>query len=151
MHENEGGGLTQMLIISHRDMLLTDQGFHLKGEQYREFLEAICGPYLQQIFFLLEKCLVQKMKMLENQGGGLTQMLINSHREMLLTDQGFHLKGEQYREFLEAICGPYLQQIFFLLEKCLVRNIKMHENEGGRAHSDTNKLSQRHDIDRSRV
>ena len=29
--------------------------------------------------------------------------------------------------------------------------MKMHENEGGWAHSDANKISQRHDIDRSRV
>ena len=27
----------------------------------------------------------------------------------------------------------------------------MHENEGGWAHSDANKISQRHDIDRSKV
>ena len=29
--------------------------------------------------------------------------------------------------------------------------MKMRKNEGGRAHSDANKISQRHDIDRSRV
>ena len=29
--------------------------------------------------------------------------------------------------------------------------MKMHENEGRRAHSDANKILQRHDIDRSRV
>ena len=74
-------------------------------------------------------------------------MLIKCQRDMILTDQGFHLKGEQYRQFLEAICGPYLQWIIFLLEKCLVQKMKMHENEGGWAHSDANKISQRHDID----
>ena len=83
----------------------------------------------------------------ENEGGGLTQMLIKSHRNIISTDHGFHLKGEQYRQFLEPICGPYLQQTFFLLEKCLVQKMKMHENEGGWAHSDANKISQRHDID----
>ena len=146
-----GGRLTQMLKNHHRDMILTDQGFHLKVEQYRQFLEAIYGPCPQQIFFLLEKCLVRKMKMHENEGGGLTQMLIKSHRVMILTDHGFHLKGEQYRQFLEAIYGPYLQQIFFLLEKYLFRNMKIHKSQGGRAHSDANKILQRHDIDKSRV
>ena len=29
--------------------------------------------------------------------------------------------------------------------------MKMHENEGGRAHSDANKNLRRHDIDKSRV
>ena len=29
--------------------------------------------------------------------------------------------------------------------------MKMHENQGGRAHSDANKILQRHDIDRSMV
>ena len=29
--------------------------------------------------------------------------------------------------------------------------MKMHENEGGRAHSDANKISQRHDINTSMV
>ena len=33
MYENEGVGLTQMLIKSYRDMILTNQGFHLKGKQ----------------------------------------------------------------------------------------------------------------------
>ena len=32
MHENEGEGLIQMLVKSDRDMILTDQGFHLKEE-----------------------------------------------------------------------------------------------------------------------
>ena len=72
-------------------MILTDHGFYLKGEQYRQFLEAINGPYIKYIFFLLEKYLVRKIKMHENQGGGLTQMLIKSHRDMILTDQGFNL------------------------------------------------------------
>ena len=27
----------------------------------------------------------------------------------------------------------------------------MHENEGGRAHSDANKISERHDLDRLRI
>ena len=67
--------------------------------------------------------------------GGLTQTLIKSQRDMILTDQGFHLKEEQYRQFLEAIYGQYIRQIFCLFKKCLVRNMKMHENEGGRAHS----------------
>ena len=140
------GGLTQMLIKSQRDMILTDQGFHLKEEQYRQFLEAIYGQYIQQIFCLLKKCLVRNMKMHENEGGGLTQMLIKSYRDMILTDQRFHLKEEQYRQFLNAIYGQYFQQIFCLLKKCLVRNMKMHENEGGRAHSYANKNLQRHDI-----
>ena len=117
MHENEGGGLTQMLIKSHRVMILTDHGFHLKGEQYRQFLEAIYGPYIQQIFFLLEKYLFRNMKIHKNQGVGLTQMLIKSYRDMILTNQGFLLKEEQYRQFLETIYGQYLQQNFFLLKK----------------------------------
>ena len=29
--------------------------------------------------------------------------------------------------------------------------MKMHENKGGKAHSDANKILQRYDIDRSRV
>ena len=29
--------------------------------------------------------------------------------------------------------------------------MKMHKNQGGRAHSDANKILQRHDIDRSMV
>ena len=29
--------------------------------------------------------------------------------------------------------------------------MKMHENEGGRTHSDANKILQRYDIDRSKV
>ena len=32
MHENEGGGLTQMLIKPYRDMILTNQGFRMKEE-----------------------------------------------------------------------------------------------------------------------
>ena len=32
MHENEGEGLIQMLVKSDIDMILTDQGFHLKEE-----------------------------------------------------------------------------------------------------------------------
>ena len=32
MHENEGERLIQMLVKSDRDMILTDQGFHLKEE-----------------------------------------------------------------------------------------------------------------------
>ena len=51
MHENEGGGLTQMLIKTYRDMVLTYQGFHLKEEQYRQFLETVYRQYPQYIFF----------------------------------------------------------------------------------------------------
>ena len=32
MHKNKGEGLIQMLVKSDRDMILTDQGFHLKEE-----------------------------------------------------------------------------------------------------------------------
>ena len=120
-----------MLIKSHRDIILTDQGLHLKEEQYRLFLETIYGQYLQQIFFLHRKCEFQKMKMHENEGGGLTHMLIKPYIDMILTDQRFHLKEEQYRQFLEPVYRQYLQSYFFLLEICLVRKTKIHENEGG--------------------
>ena len=131
MHENEGGGLTQMLIKTYRDMVLTYQGFHLKEEQYRQFLETVYRQYPQYIFFLIEICLVRKMKMHENEGGGLTQMLIKPYRDMILTNQGFRMKEEQYRNFLELVYRQYLQYILFLFAICLVLKMKMHENEWG--------------------
>ena len=68
-------------------------------------------------------------------------MLIKSCRDMILIDQRFLLKKEWYRQFLKTMSGPYLQWSFFLLQKCLVRKLKMCENEGGRSHSDANKMS----------
>ena len=47
MHENEGEGLIQMLVKSDRDMILTDQGFHLKEDRYKQFVEAVYRQYLQ--------------------------------------------------------------------------------------------------------
>ena len=140
-----------MLIKTYRDMVLTYQGFHLKEEQYRQFLETVYRQYPQYIFFLIEICLVRKMKMHENEGGGLTQMLIKPYRDMILTNQGFRMKEEQYRNFLELVYRQYLQYIFFLFAICLVLKMKMHENEWGGSHSDANKILQRHTIERSSV
>ena len=56
MHENEEGRLTETLITFYGDTIFTDQWFHLKEEQYRQFLETIYhGQYIKQIMFLHEK------------------------------------------------------------------------------------------------
>ena len=164
--------------------------FYFKAEQFGQFLDAVDGQFLRQIFSWHEKCSDRKMKMRENdthflgflldifmfeiqnldcfacllyfnhiciklklsdsvlltirkvvtlkcfrsrfrnfRGGGYTLKLIKSKVYIRMLQHLFHMKAEQFRQFLEAMDGQFLKQIFSLHEKCSDRKMKMQEND----------------------
>ena len=164
--------------------------FHMKAEQFGQFLDAMDGLLLKQIFSLHEKCSDRKMKMRENdahflgfflifscldfktqiffacllyfnhvciklklsdsvlftikkvatlncfrsrfrtfRGGWYTLKLIKSKVYIRMLQELFYFKAEQFGQFLDAVDGQFLMQIFSWHEKCSDRKMKMREND----------------------